>query len=138
VPTGGVASSKAAAAPAPGALALLSSRIEVRGKGVASVKVACRGASACHARITLLATRTVLMHGRRKSELLTLGSVEVTLVRGHTGVERVRLSRTARAMLSARHGLLAARLSISAAQAGRQATASAHSVHLVQSRAAGR
>jgi hypothetical protein len=136
--TVGVASSKTASAPAPGVLALLSSRVEVGGKGVASVKIVCRGASVCHARIAILATRTGLVRGRRKREQLRLGSITVTLAGGRTSVEHVHLSAVARTLLSEHHGLLMARLSISAPSAGKQGRASARAVHLVQARAAGR
>lgn len=122
--------------PGEGSLALRSDRIAVTVKGLARVALSCKGAYPCSARISLTASRVVLVHGQRKPEQVQLATLAVSLAAGEEQTDSLRLSALARALLRERHGLLRARLSISA-PGGASAT-SAHPVLLIGSHARGK
>ena len=132
----GVSGSKQAALGA-GELVLLSSQIAVSRSGIATVKLQCKGAGACQARLQLIATRTIHSHGRLEHEHVVLGTLELGLAGGRRNAARLHLTRAGRALLAAGHGSLAAKLSIFSPSLAAAARTSLHTVHLHGSAGAG-
>ena len=101
------------------------------------MRLECKGAGACQARVELIATRTVRSHGHSKHEHVVVGTLEVGLAAGHRSAARLHLDREGRSLLKAAHGNLAAKLSIFSPQLAAAARTSSHTVHLHESAAGG-
>ncbi len=77
------------------------------------MRLACSGATACKAKLTLELERAVRVKGRRTLRRMTLGtSAVLTIPAGTQTVVRIRLDASARALLLARHGLVEAQLAL--------------------------
>jgi len=132
-PQSGVSSSTHTA-PAAGRVVLLSAQVPVTRSGFASLRLQCRGAGSCQAHLKLLATRTVVSHGRRKHESVVIGTLGLGLAAGHRSVERVHLTTEGRSLLGAGHGALLAKLSISSPQTAATARTTVATVDLHENR----
>jgi hypothetical protein len=86
--------------------------IVVRGVGVASVRLECRGSAPCHGKIALLERRTAKIDGRKTTRTASIGAATFTLAGGHLGTVKIKLGAVGRASLAAARGRLSARLSI--------------------------
>ena len=94
-----------------GTITLPANRIQVKGSA-AVVKLACHGAVACVGRLTLSAKPAGKRKNHAHSHPMTLGSVGFRIAGGEMKSVKLKLSGSARGLLAAGHGRLAATLSI--------------------------
>lgn len=113
-----------------GIVALASSTAAVEGGNAATVKLACTGATPCLGKLTLTVKRAN-RKARKAASTVTIGSGSFSIPAGKSGIIRVKLNATGRALLSAAHGRLSATLTIYTSSVT-PATTQAKSVHLVQ------
>lgn len=119
-----------AKAAAGGIVALASSTTTVKGGNAATVKLTCTGATPCLGKLTL----TVKRASRKAKEATnteTIGSGSFSILPGKSGIIRVKLNATGRALLNAAHGRLSATLTILTSSMA-PATTQTMSVRLVQ------
>ncbi len=119
-----------AKAAAGGIAALASSTATVKGGSTAAVKLTCTGAVPCSGKLTLTVKRAS-RKAKEAASTVTVGRGSFSISPGKTGIIRVKLNATGRAILSAAHGRLSATLTILASSMA-PATTQIKSVHLVQ------
>jgi len=86
-----------------------STKISVR-SGFALVQLHCR--AACRGTLALATAKTVRRRGKKLERTIALGTAPFNLAAEQTSVVKVKLNRTARALLKRGHGTLACRLSV--------------------------
>jgi hypothetical protein len=93
-------------------LSLASATVPVHGVGLAAIRLICRGSVRCRGRLTLTVRRLVAAKGHKALRTLSIGTASVTMAAGQAVTVKIRLAGFARALLSAAHGRLSARLAI--------------------------
>jgi hypothetical protein len=92
---------------------LLGRTIAEQSSGIASAKLDCTELEGCNGVLVLTASQTVrLKGGKKKSHRMAIGTANFSLTAGETGTVKIHLNATGRALLSAAHGHLPARLAI--------------------------
>jgi hypothetical protein len=100
-------------APGTASIYLTNTGITVQGKGVALVKVECLGKEACRGKLTLSMRNTLTQKTRkRRSRKVTIGTMSFSIPGDEAKTLRIDLNAAGRALLSADHGRLRARLEI--------------------------
>lgn len=115
----------------------VSFNIPIQRDGTALVKLACSGSAGgrgCAGKLTLSAQ--ALSKGRKRSHTLTIASAGFSIAAGTTATVQIKLSASGRALLSAEHGHLSARLTI-AQSVPTPARSQTKSVYLSRQRARG-
>ena len=92
-------------------LSTIGTRIPVKG-GAALVKLACRAPVRCRGKLTLTAVREARRRGRRIRSTVAIGKASVSIAANQMSTVRIRLLAAGRALLSAAHGRIGARLLI--------------------------
>ena len=113
-----------------GIAALANSTASVTGSGEATVKLTCTGTTPCIGKLTLTAKRAN-RKAKEAANTVTIGSGRFLVLPGTTGIIRVKLNATGRALLNAAHGRLSATLMIHTSSMT-PATTQTKSVRLVQ------
>jgi hypothetical protein len=86
--------------------------------GLATGKLDCRELEGCNGVLVLTASQTTrLKSGKKKSRTVAIGTANFSLTTGETGVVKIHLNATGRALLSGAHGHLAANLAIEVIEA---------------------
>jgi hypothetical protein len=107
----GVGPKKKEEAPGRGSILLASTGVGVQSNGKALVKLDCLGIKSCHGKLTLTARGTGKAKGNKARRVL-IGTVGFSIAGDETKTEKIKLNAAGRALLSADHGHLSARLAI--------------------------
>jgi hypothetical protein len=86
--------------------------IAVQLNGTALVKLACVGHESCRGKLALTVTRTSKAKGRKRSHVVTIGTVRFAIAAGRTTTVKLKLTAAGRALLGTGHGRLGAHLAI--------------------------
>jgi hypothetical protein len=119
-----------AKAAAGGIAALASSTATVNGSNTATLKLTCTGSTPCSGKLTLTVNRAS-KKAKEATNTVTIGSGSFSILPGKSGIVRVKLNATGRALLNAAHGRLSATLTILTSSIT-PATTQTKSVRLVQ------
>ncbi|HUB35646.1 MAG TPA: hypothetical protein VL972_02380 [Solirubrobacteraceae bacterium] len=122
--------------PASCGVRLVSSRLSVDRKSRAVVRLRASGTGRCAGRVTLSISKRVRRVGAGQAGVrkVTIGAGAFTLVAGHNGTVRVKLTRAGRALLAAGHGKLTVSLRLVRSRPAPTQTHSARA-HLVAAKA---
>jgi hypothetical protein len=119
---------------ASGSVSLAGSTITVQGSGAAAIKLTCTGTGTCSGKLTLTAKRTTKKGKKKHTKTQTIGTATFSISASKTATIKIALNAIGRALLSAAHGHLSARLTILKSSPSPAATQTAN-VHLALQKA---
>jgi hypothetical protein len=93
-------------------VSLVGARIPTRSNGRVAIQLRCMGTTTCHGTLTLIVKSPTRKRGKRRLKTMTIGTASFFAAAGATATIQFELNATGRALLSADHGRLNARLTI--------------------------
>jgi hypothetical protein len=93
-------------------VSLVGAHIPTRRNGRVAIELRCMGTATCHGTLTLTVKSPTRKRGKRRFKTMTIGTATFFSAAGATATIQFELNATGRALLSADHGRLNARLTI--------------------------